>query len=50
MWEFKQIEDLYLRIVAPGSLFIEFIHMNLYFAANKNTMYMSYYDKVYELL
>jgi len=23
---------------------------NLYFTPNKNTMYMSYYDKVYELL
>ena len=26
MWEFKQIKDLYLRIVAPHKLFIEFIH------------------------
>jgi len=24
--EFKQIKDLYLRIVAPRNLFIEFIH------------------------
>jgi len=26
VWEFKQIKDLYLRIVAPCNLFIEFIH------------------------
>jgi len=26
VWEFKQIKDLYLRIVAPCYLFIEFIH------------------------
>jgi len=26
VWEFKQIKDLYLRIVAPRNLFIEFIH------------------------
>ena len=26
MWEFKQIKDLYLRIVACCNLFIEFIH------------------------
>jgi len=26
MSEFKQIKDLYLRIVAPCNLFIEFIH------------------------
>ena len=26
MCEFKQIKDLYLRIVAPRSLFIEFMH------------------------
>jgi len=26
MWKFKQIKDLYLRIVAPRNLFIEFIH------------------------
>jgi len=26
VWEFKQIKDLYLRIVAPRDLFIEFIH------------------------
>jgi len=26
MWEFKQIKDLYMRIVAPRNLFIEFIH------------------------
>ena len=26
MWEFKQIKDLYLRIVAPRNLFVEFIH------------------------
>jgi len=26
MWEFKQIKDLCLRIVAPRNLFIEFIH------------------------
>jgi len=26
MWEFKQIKDLYPRIVAPRNLFIEFIH------------------------
>jgi len=26
VWEFKQIKDLYLRIVAPRILFIEFIH------------------------
>jgi len=25
VWEFKQIKDLYLRIVAPRNLFIEFI-------------------------
>jgi len=24
MWEFKQIKDLHLRIVAPCNLFIEF--------------------------
>jgi len=24
MWEFKQIKDLYLRIVTPRNLFIEF--------------------------
>jgi len=26
MWEFKQIKDLYLRIVAPRNFFIEFMH------------------------
>ena len=26
MWEFKQIEDLYLRFVSSCNLFIEFIH------------------------
>jgi len=26
MWEFKQIKDLYERIVAPRNLFIEFMH------------------------
>jgi len=26
VWEFHHIKDLYLRIVAPGNLFIEFIH------------------------
>jgi len=26
VWEIKQIKDLCLRIVAPGNLFIEFIH------------------------
>jgi len=26
VWEFKQIKDLYPRIVAPCNLFIEFIH------------------------
>jgi len=26
MWEFEQIKDLYLRIVAPCNLFVEFIH------------------------
>jgi len=26
VWEFKQIEDLYLRIVATHNLFIEFMH------------------------
>jgi len=26
VWEFKQIKDLYLRIVAPRNLFIEFTH------------------------
>ena len=26
VWEFKQIKDLHLRIVAPRNLFIEFIH------------------------
>jgi len=26
MWEFKQIKDLYLRIVAPRNLFIKFTH------------------------
>jgi len=26
MWEFKQTKDLYLRIVAPCNLCIEFIH------------------------
>jgi len=26
VWEFKQIKDLYLRIVAPPNLLIEFIH------------------------
>jgi len=26
VWEFKQIKDLYLRIVAPRNLFMEFIH------------------------
>jgi len=26
VWEFKQIKNLYLRIVAPRNLFIEFIH------------------------
>jgi len=25
VWEFKQIKDLHLRIVAPRNLFIEFI-------------------------
>jgi len=25
VWEFKQIKDLYLRIVVPRNLFIEFI-------------------------
>jgi len=27
VWEFKQIKDLYLRIVEPRKLFVEFIHM-----------------------
>jgi len=26
VWELKQIKDLYLRIVAPRNLFIEFIY------------------------
>jgi len=26
VWEFKQIKDLYLRILAPRDLFIEFMH------------------------
>jgi len=26
VWEFKQIKDFYLRIVAPRNLFIEFMH------------------------
>jgi len=26
VWEFKQIKDVYLRIVASRNLFIEFIH------------------------
>jgi len=26
VWEFKQIKDLHLRIVAPHNLFIEFMH------------------------
>jgi len=26
VWEFKQIKDLYLRIVAPRNYFVEFIH------------------------
>jgi len=26
VWEFKQIKDLYLRMVAPRNLFIEFMH------------------------
>jgi len=26
VWEFKQIKDVNLRIVAPRNLFIEFIH------------------------
>jgi len=26
MWEFKQIKDLYVNIVTPHNLFIEFIH------------------------
>jgi len=26
VWEFKQIRDIYLRIVAPRNLFIKFIH------------------------
>jgi len=26
VWEYKQIKDLYLRIVAPHNLFIEFMH------------------------
>jgi len=26
VWEIKQINDLYLRIVAHGNLFIKFIH------------------------
>jgi len=26
VWEFKQMKDLYLRIVAPRNFFIEFIH------------------------
>ena len=26
MWEFKQIKDLYVRIVAPHNLFVEFMH------------------------
>jgi len=26
VWEFKKIKDLYLRIVTPRNLFIEFIH------------------------
>jgi len=26
MWEFKQVKDLYLRIVAPHNLLTEFIH------------------------
>jgi len=33
-------------------LIVVFNHnvINLYFTANKSTMYTSYYDKVYELL
>ena len=33
-------------------LIVVYIHngINLYFTANKSTMYASYYDKVYELL
>jgi len=26
VWEFKQIKDLYMRIVATPKLFIEFMH------------------------
>jgi len=26
VWEFKQIKDLYIRIVAPRNLFIGFMH------------------------
>jgi len=26
VWKFKQIKALYLRIVAPRNLFIEFVH------------------------
>jgi len=26
VWEFKQIKDLHLRIVAPHNLFTKFIH------------------------
>jgi len=26
MWEFKQMKDLYLKMVAPRNLFLEFVH------------------------
>jgi len=26
VWEFKQVKDIYMRIVAPRNLFIEFMH------------------------
>jgi len=51
----KNLKGARFKWKSPGrveELLVVFNHnvINLYFTANKSTMYTSYYDKVYELL
>jgi len=43
-------ESTYSRGIKEFNLVNNHNVMNLYFTANKSTVYTSYYDKVYELL